>query len=302
MTDLDRNEGAATIAEAKRPPLLPYLLLAILGFLLGLAAMAWALASWDAAARYVGVAPQPPAADRPATQAADVQQPAQTALAVPGDPELQRRVNELEQRVAEINVQARAAVGNSGRAEGLLIAFAARRALDRGVPLGYLEGLLRQRFGSTQPQAVGTVIAAAREPVTLEELRDGLREVAPQLTGAAPGQSWWDALKMQFGELITIRRTGTPSTVPAERLRRAQQRLESGQVDVALAEVLRLPGRDKARDWIDEARRYVEARRALDSIETAGLLDPPTPAPLPQPAAEPQPAEPAPASDAPPAD
>src|SRR3546814_3562519 len=33
----------------------------------------------------------------------------------------------------------------------LLIAFAARRALDRGLSLGYLEAQLRLRFGDDQP-------------------------------------------------------------------------------------------------------------------------------------------------------
>ena len=38
------------------------------------------------------------------------------------------------------------------------------------VALGFLEALLRERFGQSQPQ-VGTVIMAAREPVTLQELQ-----------------------------------------------------------------------------------------------------------------------------------
>jgi hypothetical protein len=67
--------------------------------------------------------------------------------------------------------------------------------------------------------------------------------------------------------------------MPAERLRRATRWLEAGQVDVALAEVLRMPGRGNARDWIASARRYVAARRALDAIETAALLEPRVPPP-----------------------
>ena len=38
--------------------------------------------------------------------------------------------------------------------------------------------------------------------------------------------------------------------------------------------MLRLPGQARAAGWIGEARRYVAARRALDAIETAALLDP----------------------------
>jgi hypothetical protein len=62
--------------------------------------------------------------------------------------------------------------------------------------------------------------------------------------------------------------------MPSDRLRRAERALDAGQVEVALIEVLRLPGRENAKDWIAEARRYVAARQALDTIETAALLEP----------------------------
>ena len=132
---------------------------------------------------------------------------------------------------------------------------------------------------------------AARQPVTLEELQTGLQEVGEQLVGGSPDQDWWTALKAELGDLVNIRRSGTPSTLPAERLQRAKRRLDAGQVDVALAEVLRMPGQAHAAEWIADARRYVAARRALDTIETAALLDPrnppevagPTPAPGPRP-------------------
>ncbi|HEV2746830.1 MAG TPA: hypothetical protein VGW34_05980, partial [Allosphingosinicella sp.] len=193
------------------------------------------------------------------------------------DPEITRRVAELERRVGQVYNQSRAAVGNADRAEGLLVAFAARRALDRGVALGYIEGLLRERFGETQRQAVATIITASRQPVTLEELQLGLQEVGPELTGAAPNQTLWNAFRTELAGLITIRKSGTPSTLPAERLRRATRRLEAGQVDVALAEVLRMPGHANGTEWIAAAKRYVDARRALDTIETAALLDPRNP-------------------------
>jgi thioredoxin-like negative regulator of GroEL len=55
---------------------------------------------------------------------------------------------------------------------------------------------------------------------------------------------------------------------------RARRMLESGQVDGALAEVARLPGRDKAAAWMTAARRYIQARRALDVLETAAIVEP----------------------------
>ena len=261
--------------------MLSILALPIIAFVAGIAAMGWILANWSTAAAFIGVRPAPP--PQP-IQAAAAPPPAPAATPAPGaetqrlvlDPETTRRVNQLEQRVAEIDNQSRAAAGNADRAEGLLVAFAARRALDRGVALGYIEGLLRQRFGDTQRRAVATIITASRQPVTLEELQDGLQQVGPELTGGGPNQNWLTALRAELGELVSIRKAGTPSTIPAERLRRAERRLESAQVDVALAEVLRLPGREDAAEWIAKARRYVAARRALDAIETAALLEPRT--------------------------
>ncbi len=272
-----------------------WLLVAGAAFLLGLAAMGWALSRWDGAARIVGIAPPEPVpamSAEPDPADAALEEPAAPVAAAPEriviDPEITRRVSQLEQRIAAMRQETRATVGHADRAEGLLVAFAARRALDRGVQLGYIEALLRQRFSETQPQAIGTIITAAQNPVTLQELQEGLQEVEPQLTGAPPDQNWWDALKSELGGLVTVRREGTVQTDPAARLSRATRRLEAGQVDVALAEVLRMPGREHAREWIDDARRYIAARRALDTIETAALLEPRTPAST----AAPEPAQP----------
>jgi len=270
----------------RRRSWLSLLALPIIAFIGGIAAMGWILTNWSNAAAFIGVRPAPapapqqavpapaPAAASSTTAPSSV---AEQRLVI--DPETTRRVNQLEQRVAEIDNQSRAAAGNADRAEGLLVAFAARRALDRGVPLGYIEGLLRQRFGETQRQAVATIITASRQPVTLQQLQDELVEVGPELTGVGQTQNWWTAFRAELGELVSIRRAGTPSTIPAERLRRAERALASGQVDVALAEVSRLPGRDEGGEWIAKARRYVLARRALDMIETAALLEPRLPVP-----------------------
>jgi hypothetical protein len=272
--------------------LLRWLAIPALTFLLGLGAMGYLLSHWQAGARFIGAAPQAPrpVAAQPAPVQPVAQAPAPVTVAATGDeperividPEITRRVGALEQRIGQLDTQSRAAVGNADRAEGLLVAFAARRALDRGVPLGFLEALLSQRFGQTQPQAVGLIITAAREPVTLQQLQDELAQLGPQLVGAGPDQSWWTAVQTELGSLITVRRADTPSPEPTERFARATRWLEAGQVDVALVEVLRLPGRGHARDWAMKARRYVLARRALDAIETAALLEPrvqPTAAP-----------------------
>ena len=249
------------------------LILPLAAFLLGIAAVILVLTRWDAAADRLGLgkAEERKTAAMPAPVEILAAPPPAPVSAAEQD---WTRIETIEQRLAQIENQSRAAVGNTDRAEGLLVAFAARRALDRGVTLGFLEALLTQRFGRTQPDAVATVITASRDPVTLEQLQEGLLEVAPDLSGGAPEQDWWTALKTELSDLVTIRKGGTPSTLPEARLDRAVRRVEAGQVDVALAEVLRLPGRRNAEGWIADARRYVSARRALDAIETAALLEP----------------------------
>ncbi len=182
------------------------------------------------------------------------------------------RIAELEARLAGTATAAQAAAGNATRAEGLMVAFAARRALDRGLGLGYVEAQLRERFGATQPQAVATVIAAARQPVTLEDLRAAIQQIAPQLRTGNTTDGWWASLRREISDLVVIRRSTAPSPRAEDRLIRARRMLDDGQVEGALAEVARLPGAEAGDRWIAAAKRYIDARRALDTIETAAVL------------------------------
>ncbi len=192
------------------------------------------------------------------------------------DPALAEQVSTLSEKVDDLEIQARAATGDASRAEGLLVAFAARRALDRGVQLGYIEGLLRERFGHGQPEAVAAILSAARQPVTLADLQNGLDQIAPTLAtnGDVVHDSWWQGLRRELAGIVVIRRADQASPLPADRVARAGRMLEAGQVDGALAEVLRLPNHDSAAGWIVGARRYLAGRGALDRIETAALLEP----------------------------
>ena len=285
-------------AQPRRRLWLRALILPGVAFLLGLGAMGYILGHWEAGARALGIAsepvpvaePVPPPQPLAAAPPLALPAPAPAAGEAPqgSNPELAGRVAALEQRIGSVDTQSRAAVGNADRAEGLLIAFAARRALDRGVGLGFLETMLRQRFGQNQPNAVGRIIFASHNPVTLQDLQQGLQEAGPRLVGAAPDTGWWESLKSELGAMITVRREGTPSTEPSERLRRASQRLEAGQVEVALTEVMRIPARDNAAEWIRKAQIYLAARAALDAVETAALVEqrppPPAAATPPQPA------------------
>jgi thioredoxin-like negative regulator of GroEL len=90
---------------------------------------------------------------------------------------------------------------------------------------------------------------------------------------------------------VVLRKAGTPSPMPADRLSRARRLLAAGQVEAARAEVARLPGAGQAGNWMEAARRYVAARQALEVIENTALIGQPgqpQPAPvvIPTPAAD----------------
>src|SRR5207237_5650027 len=127
--------------------------------------------------------------------------------ALPGNPaeqDLARRLALLEQRLGTIDTSSRVAVGSADRTEAMVAVIAARRAIDRGVALGFLERMLQLRFPN-QPRAVGVIIAAARQPITLAQLESELDALGPQLTGAPPNQSWWTSFREELGSLVVIR-------------------------------------------------------------------------------------------------
>lgn len=185
---------------------------------------------------------------------------------------LEARIAALSQRLDSLDLHADAASGNAARAEALLVAFAARRALDRGAPLGYLEDQLRLRFGSAQPNAVATVIDAGREPVTVDQLIAGLDSLAPSLTQSSTDLSTWAKVKSQLAGLFVIRREATPSPAPQALLGHARILLTLGKTEDAIAEVRQLPGAEVATEWFTAARRYGGAQRALEVLETTAML------------------------------
>ncbi len=273
------GEAAAAASPVYVPPAPPQrgtgravLGTALIAFVLGAAAVGYAawqgLVPWRQASsvRLAG----PPAGPAPAAVQLDA--PAVGGLAAQAD-HLEGRMSALEARLDALGSRAEAAAGEATRAEALLVAFAARRALDRGAPLGPLEDLLRLRFGDKQPNAVGTVIAAGRRPVTLDQLIAGLDSLAPSLTQGPATASAWEKLRREVSGLFVIRRDSAPSPLPQVMLHRARVLLEAGQTEDSIAEVLRLPGAGEAGEWIAAARRYDGARRALDLLETAALLE-----------------------------
>ncbi|RIX32499.1 hypothetical protein [Sphingomonas edaphi] len=236
----------------------------------GAALATWGLSRWDAGARFFGVEPRQPL--QIVRQPAPVR-PVQPQPAIPTMPAADAaRIGALEARLASLESATQAAAGSAGRADAMLVAFAARRAIDRGVALGYLEPLLVQRFGPQHQAAVATVITASRDPVRLDSLIADYESLGASLRGGGPDEGWWDAFRRELGTIVSVHRADTPSPQPQARYDRALTKLKAGEVDSALAETMRLPGAANASRWIVRARRYIAAHRALDEIESGALL------------------------------
>lgn len=255
--------------------------LGILAFLAGLAVMALVATRYGAGAGSTKPVATVTLPVGPGGQSPVVIVPGKSTATLPAidldalsarEAELSAKLAALEARSGAIDRSSAEAAHHATRAEGLMIAFAARRAIDRGLNLGFLEGQLRTRFGTTQPRAVATVVQAAREPVTLEDLRSALDGVAPELMTGASSTGWWTSFKHEIGNLVVLRRAGTPSPLPVDRVARARRLLEAGLVEAALAEVARTPGAPRAERWTVAARRYIAARAALDTLESAAIL------------------------------
>jgi hypothetical protein len=246
---------------------------ALLLLLAGAGLAVWGLSRWDAGASFLGITPSIPiSAPQP------IAAPAAAVPAAPA-PAVDAQVAALEARLDLLERQAQAAEGSAGRADALVVAFAARRAIERGVALGYLEPLLVERFGAQHQAAVATVVTASRNPVTQAELVAAYDQLGPLLRGTGPDEDWWTGARRELGSLVSIRRNDSPSPRPAARYDRARANLDSGEIDAALAETMRLPGatRPEARGWIARARRLIAAKRALDEIESAALVGPARP-------------------------
>ena len=250
------------------------LLVGLVLIILGAAAATWALAHYQPAARFLGVANQP-AATPPQSRPLVTQAPQPQAAPTP--PAQQPRLSDLEARLARVENATRQAQGSAGRADALVVAFAARRAIDRGVALGYLEPLLVDRFGAQHEQAVATIVTASRQPVRLNDLISEFDDLGPVLRRGVGQESWWNSFRSELGSIVEVHRADQPAINPDARYQRAQRRLSAGEVDQALAETMRLPGARGADDWVAKARRYILAHRALDEIESAALLGGPDP-------------------------
>jgi hypothetical protein len=247
------------------------LLVAMVLVIAGAAATVWGLAHYQPAAKFLGIVPVAPQRALIA-QRSTLPAPAQLPQPAQVRPAQEERLAQLERRLNQVENATERAEGSAGRADALVIAFAARRAIDRGVALGYLENLLVERFGPQHEAAVATLITGSHQPVRLEDLTSEYETLGPELRRGGPQDNWWSGFKREFASLVELHRAERPATNPDARYHRALQRLSSGDVDQALAETMRLPGAANASAWTQRARRYIAVHRALDEIESAALL------------------------------
>ena len=254
------------------------LLIALVLVIVGAAAAIWGLAHYQPAARMLGVLPaqQQPVTVMPKPVVTNPQAPPAAPATVPAqDPVQQQRISSLENRLTAVENATQRAEGSAGRADALVVAFAARRAIDRGVALGYLENLLVDRFGAQHRAAVATIVTASHQPVRLDDLISEYDGLGPDLRSGGPQDSWWTNFRRELGSMVELHSVSRPAANPEARYERARKRLASGNVDEALADTMRLPGASRAGDWIGKARRYIASHRALDEIESAALMPQP---------------------------
>ncbi len=261
------------------------LLVALLAFVLGAAAVGWL--GWSG---YLDSVLPDRTDEQPAAppQSAETEAEAETEAAALGAPvpeltaeeqlkavgTVEGRLAMLEDRFSRLNLQADAASGNAARAEGLLIAFATRRMVERGEPLRYLSDQLKLRFTNAQPRAVETIIDFSEKPVTIDELSARLEALGPQLTSGSNDESLWTRMMRELGELFTLRRDSSNVMTPEARIERAKVMLTAQRIPEAIGQVERLPGAKAADKWIIDARRIAKVQSALDLIETAAMLEP----------------------------
>lgn len=206
-------------------------------------------------------------------------------------PPVTDQATQVEGQVVPVYITDPAISGDAVRGEGLLLTFAVRQTLDKGAPLGYLAEQLRLRFGATQPQAVATIISAAQAPVTIADLQAELEGLGPVLLSGNSDASVWQMVKRETSQLFVLRRDGGPVVAPEQRLIRAQAMVEAGNLSAAVRDVAAMPGASAAQSWLVRAKRFSDARKALDRLDQMALIRPVVvPAPAPS-------ATPAPASD-----
>jgi hypothetical protein len=118
---------------------------------------------------------------------------------------------------------------------------------------------------------------AALEPLSRQgapttiELRDSFARLDNEIIRAArqsqAGAGFWGRIQAALAQWIVVRRAGSGDT-PEGIVERADQRLQAGRLDQAIAELNRLPAAPKrvAQAWINDAQRRLEIDTRLAAI------------------------------------
>jgi hypothetical protein len=246
------------------------LALPVLFFVGGLGAAGWAVTQTEWGASLLSPAPAPITIDA-SKLAANGQVP-------PVTPDVNARIAELEGRLARAESSggpvstSAASTSASQRVNGLVLAFAARRALERGQPLGAIEADLQSYFGTSQPHLLAALSTVAKQPVTLAQLIGEFDALSPALSGRQG--SMWDRVTGAMASLAALRKADQATTDPARIFATAKASLLSGNVAAALEQVSQLPARGQATDWMIKAKRYAAGQAALDSLEASAFVQP----------------------------
>lgn len=238
------------------------------------------LAGW-LVTRFDLLTPEAPSAESAQKAQDENSQPGFSAIALDSKPsgantdsDVAAKVAALEKRIAQIDQQDGAAVAFSPSRGGVATALRARRALDSGASLSFIQAQLTQRFGDRYPQAVDALQQLANEPVTLDELRDDIARRGDAVIGRGGEASLWSRIQLELGELFMLRERGEPSTSPAHILQRAEEDISKGDLKSAIEKIAALPKNDASDAWLKSARRYQNAKDALDRIERGALSQP----------------------------
>ena len=264
MSDYPMAQSAQTASRGKMKfkHMMPLLLIAFAG---------GAMATWWLADSF-GILTAPGAVD--AEEADGNNTPPSAVNVAPVYPPTAGMTAQVEGQVVPVYVTDSAISNDALRGEGLLLTYAVRRTLDNGAPLGYLAEQLRLRFGATQPQAVRAVISAAKAPVTIANLQTELGGLAPELISGNREDGVWAMMTQELSQLFVLRRDGVAALAPEQRLVRVQALIEGGKMAAAMQEVAAMPGASAAESWMVRAKRYTDARKALDRLEQMALNRP----------------------------
>jgi hypothetical protein len=205
-------------------------------------------------------------------------------------------VNRLGQVSEDLARTSGAVAAGDRQVRDLFLLGVARRLVELGRPLGRVETLLAERFGTVDAPAVEALAAWSRVPQTRGTLMSRLETLdVAMIETEASGTSWWDRLKVRLSGLVTVQRSGTGPTPPdLGAVPAARKALEAGDLDVAAARIEQAPAGPARDQWLADARALAAAEAALDRLETQLLADAVATMPSVQPPVNMAPASPSP--------